>query len=278
VVITGGSSGLGLEIARHLAPRGVRITLLARDTGRLHAAVAEVLAASPAAHVEAVSADVTDAPGLHAALARLARAGSIDVLLNSAGIIREGYFETLDDAVFRSALEVNLFGTINAIRAALPYLRESKGRIVNVASTAGLAGVFGFTPYCASKYALVGFTNALRFELEPQGIAVQLVCPAEFDSPMVADLDKTRTAENKIHVQTIPQIPLEQIAREVIAGVDARRRQIVPGRYPRLLVTAMRLAPGVAAAIGRRRIKTVYRGPDLSGNPSRPGMTSEFLP
>lgn len=262
VVITGGSSGLGLEVAHQLAPRGVILTLLARDLDKLEAARKEIVARRPDADVAIIAVDVADGVALNEAFTlSAARTGSLDVLVNCAGTVREGYFETLADDDYRAAMETNFFGTVNAIRAALPSLKESRGRIVNIASVGGLAGVFGFTAYCASKHALVGFTNSLRFELEPQGVTVQLVYPGEFDSPMTAALETTRTPENRVQTHAIPKIPAQQIAREIVKGIDAGTGDIVPGRWTRIFVTALRLAPGISSTVVRRRVAGVYQGP-----------------
>jgi 3-dehydrosphinganine reductase len=262
IVITGGSSGLGLELAHQLAARGARLTLLARDPVKLRSAAQAITARAPGASVGVLVADVSESEALQDAFATLAEdTGRIDVLINSAGIAREGYFETLSDTDFRAVMDINFFGTLHAIRAALPHLKASQGAIVNIASVAGLTGVFGYTPYCAAKHALVGLTESLRFELEPQGVQVHLVCPSEFDSPMVNALDQTRTRENRKHVLTIPKMSVEQIAAQTLQGVDAGRRTIIPGTTTRILVTGQRLAPTVASAIARRRIKSVYRGP-----------------
>ncbi|MBO0854364.1 MAG: SDR family oxidoreductase [Nocardia sp.] len=265
IVITGGSSGLGLEIAHQLAPRGVRLTLVARNTAKLDAARAEIGDKHPGALVETLSVDVSDQAALDAAFSELAAAGPIDVLVNSAGILREGYFEDLTDDDFRAVMDVNLFGTINAARAVLPHLKASRGQVVNIASVAGLTGVFGYTPYCASKHALVGFTDALRYELEPQGVSVVLVCPGEFDSPMVDALDRTRTPENREHTLTIPKLSVDAIAKATIKGIDRDDRVVVPGVVTQAVVAANRLLPAVAGAVGRRAVKKVYQGPSVRG-------------
>ncbi|MFD3427241.1 SDR family NAD(P)-dependent oxidoreductase [Nocardia fluminea] len=258
-VVTGGSSGLGLALARRLAERGLSITLLARNEAALASAAAQITKSVPAAIVDCRVADVADRAGLEAALEFLPR--GIDVLVNSAGILREGYFETLPDSDFRDVMETNFFGTLNSIRATLPQLKQSGGRIVNIASVAGLTGVFGYTPYCAAKHALVGFTESLRFELEPQGVRVQLVCPAEFDSPMVDALDRTRTPENREHTLTIPKLGIDELADTTISDIDAGHRTIIPGTKTQLLVAAQRIAPALGNAIARRRIEAVYTDP-----------------
>lgn len=262
VIITGGSSGLGLELAHQLAGCGARLTLLARDQAKLASARDEVIGRCPGAAVDTVAVDVSDRHALDRALTALAKeTGRIDVLVNSAGILREGYFEELTDEDFDDVMNTNFFGTVNAIRAALPHLKDSGGAIVNIASIAGLLGVFGYTPYYASKHALVGFTNSLRYELEPQGVSVYLVCPSEFDSPMVDALDVSRTPENHAHVLMVPKLTVDQIARETISGVRNGSPVIVPGQRARLTATANRLFPKVARAVCKKRIATVYRGP-----------------
>lgn len=261
-VITGGSSGLGLELANRLAARGLRLTLVARDRAKLEAAVATVTAAGTHAEVGMLAADVSDRDALEQAFATLGRGGGrIDVLIKLCRNLREGYFETLPESAFRDVMDINFFGTLNAIRAALPHLKASQGTIVNIASVAGLAGVFGYTPYCAAKHALVGFTESLRFELEPQGVRVHLACPAEFASPMVDAIDQTRTPENREHTLTIPKGTVEEIAAGILTGIDAGRRTIVPGTTAKLVVTAQRIVPAIGDAVARHRIKRVYQGP-----------------
>lgn len=235
---------------------------MARTEASLQAAAESIRSGVPGAGVAASVADVSDAGGLGAAMDEVARAaGGIDLLVNSAGILREGYFETQSDGIFREVMDVDFFGVVAASRAALPHLKVSGGAIVNIASVAGLTGVFGYTAYCSAKHALVGFTNALRLELEPQGVRVQLVCPGEFDSPMVAGIAPSRTPENRVQARTIPKLSVDQVADETVAGIASGDRMIVPGAATRLLVAAQRIAPALGDAVSRRRIAAVYRGP-----------------
>ncbi|MBJ7471561.1 MAG: SDR family NAD(P)-dependent oxidoreductase [Solirubrobacteraceae bacterium] len=254
-VITGGSSGLGEALAAEFLAHGVHVTILARREQPLLDAASRLGAAGHAATVSTQVADVTDAAQLAEAFAAMSSAGRhVDVLVNSAGILREGHFETLPPSDFTDVMAVNFHGTVDVIRAALPSLQRRRGRIVNVASVAGLMGVFGYTPYAAAKHALVGFTNSLRYELEPQGIRVHLVCPGEFDSPMVAALDQDRTPENRAHTLTIPKSTPEAVARDTLRGIQRGRELIVPGRQAALAVLGQRLAPSVGAVIAKRRI------------------------
>ena len=261
-VITGGSSGLGLEIAHHLAPGGGPITLVARDPDRLTAAAEAIRLRTPQARVRGLSLDVSQPVAVRTAFQHLAaETGRIDVLINSAGILIEGHTAHLTAQDFHAVMDVNFFGTVNACSAALIPLAESRGTLVNISSAAGLMGVFGYTAYCASKHAIVGYTRALSYEAEPLGIRVVLACPGEFDSPMVDALDACRTPENRAHTLTIPKLPVAQVASEIIAGIQADRRTIIPGRRTRAAVLANRLMPRIVDAVGRRRIAGVYTGP-----------------
>lgn len=263
ILVTGGSSGLGLALAHALAARGDTVALLARDMRKLEQAAAGIRAATPGARIFTAATDVQDAPSLRSAVDTLAeQMGGVDVLVNSAGILREGYFETLPDAAHHEVMAINYFGTLNAIRATLPQLKLSMhARIVNIASVAGLTGVFGYTAYCAAKHALVGLSEALRYEFAPQGITVQLVCPGEFDSPMVDALDRTRTPENREHTLTIPKASVDLIVRDVVHGMAGTNFLIVPGMLAKLSVFGLRHFPGVSRAVGDARIRRVYAGP-----------------
>ncbi len=263
IVITGGSSGLGLALARACVQRGDRVALLARDAAKLQNAAAALRVLKPGARVMVAAADVQSEDGLRRAFAAIAgEFGGIEVLVNSAGILREGYFETLSLRVHREVMDINYFGTLNAVQAALPHLKQAKQpRIVNIASVAGLTGVFGYSAYCASKHALVGLSEVLRYELAPQGITVQLVCPPEFDSPMVDELDRTRTPENREHTLTIPKVAVEVIVADVLRAMDGSAFLTVPGRLARLTALGLRHFPALSRFIGDTRVRKAYVGP-----------------
>jgi 3-dehydrosphinganine reductase len=266
VVITGGSSGLGLALAEALSARGARLALVARDPGRLAEARAQLLSARADAAVHTYSVDVagTDVAGDFARIA--ADLGGIDVLVNSAGILREGYFDDLSEGDFRAIMDVNCFGALRAIRAALPHLERARGRILNVASVAALTGVFGYTAYCASKHALLGASDALRVELAPRGVRVQVACPGEFDSPMVETLDGTRTPENRAHTLTLPRTPVDEIVRDILRALESDDFLIVPGRRARLFAFGIRHFPTTSRRVGDRKVKAAFVGPGRKGN------------
>lgn len=260
IVITGGSSGLGLELAQRLASEGARLTLIARDPKKLETAAADIRRRVTTAQVEVQALDVCDEQATSSAMQQIAEHnGGIDILINSAGILREGSFEQLPLKDFRDVMEINYFGLINSTRAALPYLRKSRGRLVNIASMAGLTGAYGYSSYCASKHALVGLSEVLRFELKPQGVQVHLVCPGEFDSPMVDAVDTYRSAENRAHTLSIPKASVQVIAKDTLAGIRANRFQIIPGTTTRLAAFCARHFPGLIRLLGDRTIASVQR-------------------
>jgi NAD(P)-dependent dehydrogenase (short-subunit alcohol dehydrogenase family) len=178
VLVTGASSGIGLETALYLAAQGYTVCATMRDLSRRDALDAEASRRNLSVQVQAL--DVTDSASIEAVVASLVgRYGGIHGLVNNAGGQLRGYFEDLTDTEIRALFEVNLFGTMAVIRAVLPVMRVARqGRIVIVSSIAGLLGSAALTAYSASKHALEGFGEALSLELAGLGISVTLVEPA----------------------------------------------------------------------------------------------------
>jgi NAD(P)-dependent dehydrogenase (short-subunit alcohol dehydrogenase family) len=177
VVITGGSRGLGLLLARRLAAEGARLTILARDASELEDARREL--AECGAEVLFLPCDVRDQQQVEEAISKAAgRYGRIDVLINNAGVIQVGPLEHMTLADFEDAMAVHFRGPLHTMWAAIPYMRrQGEGRIVNIASIGGLVAVPHLAPYSASKFALVGLSDALRAELAKNNIQITTVCP-----------------------------------------------------------------------------------------------------
>jgi len=175
-LITGGAKGIGLAIARRLAADGAAIALIGRDTNALQRAASEL-------HARYRVVDVTDYAASRDAIAGF---GTCDILVNNAGGAVSKPFAKHDLSDFQSMLDVNLLGAVNACRAVLPGMRSRGfGRIINIASTAGLKGYGYVTGYVAAKHALVGFTRALALETVKEGITVNAVCPGFTDTELV---------------------------------------------------------------------------------------------
>jgi len=172
VLITGGSSGIGRALALLLAQGGAKLWLIARrrepllETQQLIGENCDIL-----------PVDVSQALEVEAAIAHMRmETDPPDLIINSAGVAHPGYVQDLPFTVFREMIDINYLGTVHVVKALLPgMIRRQSGTIVNISSVAGFIGVFGYTAYGASKFAVRGFTDALRAEMKPLGIHVSLV-------------------------------------------------------------------------------------------------------
>lgn len=243
-VVTGGSSGIGLETARLLAARGATVSLVARRPDVL-AKAAESLRASGAS-VRTASADVSDQAALAAALEEL---GPCDVLVTSAGQARPGHFLELDDEVFRRMIEVDYFGTLYAVRAVVPdMVARGKGSVIAVSSGAGLLGVFGYTAYGPAKFAVRGLMEALRSELAPYGVHVGCVYPPDVDTPQLADENRYKPAETAAVTGTVRPMSPQRVAASIVRAIELERFAVYPDRGMALLAG---LGPPLAPVLRR---------------------------
>jgi NAD(P)-dependent dehydrogenase (short-subunit alcohol dehydrogenase family) len=180
-VVTGGSSGIGLAIARTLAESGMIVSILGRDRRRLDAAASSI---SP--RTMAHLCDVTDEAAVAATFAAIAERAPIQVLVNNAGAVETAPLARTSSAMWRRLLEVNATGAFLCQQQVLPAMRaDGYGRIVNIGSTAALRGYAYVAAYVASKHALLGLTRATAAEMVKHGITVNAVCPGYTETPMV---------------------------------------------------------------------------------------------
>lgn len=182
-VITGGATGIGAAIADRLSAMGARVSLMARNQARLDEKAAQLPDA------QGIAVDVTDSASVTAAFARAReKFGPVHILVNNAGAAEGKPFHKLSDDDWHRTLAVNLNGVYYCTRAALPDMKAAgAGRIVNVASTAGLTGYAYVVPYVAAKHGVVGFTRALALELAKTGITVNAVCPGYTETDIMKD-------------------------------------------------------------------------------------------
>ena len=264
VFITGGSTGIGLALARAYARLGAHVAIFARDVGKLHAAqpLIEVARRSPRQQVIALAMDVGDEAAVRVRTAEaMAHLGPPDILINSAGIIANDRFDNLSGDTIEAILRTNVMGVVHVTHALLPALKARRGQIVNLSSVAGLMGAYGYTAYGASKYAVVGLSECLRSELKPDGVTVTVVCPPEVDTPMVAVEEATISPESRAVKQLAGVLDPDAVARTIVKGVGRRRFRIIPGALARVVYVLDALSLGWLARISSDLIIRRVRGP-----------------
>ncbi len=232
-LITGGSSGIGLALARLLTARGASVWLAARDRAKLESACKELAAAAPdrAQIIGFTPADIAVESQARNAVEQAAQGlGPLDLLINNAGTSHPGYFLEMEAKIFRETMDTNYFGALNMTRAAVPeMIRRGKGHIVNVSSSAAYLPVFGYSSYAPTKCAVRGLSDALRSELKPLGIRVTVAMPPDTDTPSLAREKTIRPRELDILSSTSSVYPPETVARDILSAVEHNRYIVITG-------------------------------------------------
>lgn len=255
ILITGGTRGLGLVLARGLADEGAHIVICARDEKELDRAFDELSAKG--GWVMAIPCDVTDRDQVQAMVdAVLQRWGRIDVLINNAGTISVGPVETMTLEDYESAMKTHFWGPLFLIQAVLPGMRERReGRIVNIASIGGKISMPHLVPYNASKFALVGLSEGLRAELAKDGVYITTVCPGlmRTGSPRQAFFKGQHRAEYAWFSisDSLPLVSMSasEAARQIIAACKRGDAEVVLSLPAKMAVTLHDLFPGFAARL-----------------------------
>jgi len=249
VVITGGSSGIGKATAVVLSKWAAHVCILARDPEKLEAAIKEIRskAENPEQKLHFFSVDVSNRAQIREVASKVIDdLGEIDVLINCAGITWPGYVHLIPDSVWDSMIQVDFMGTVNTVRAFLPYFMEHKhGYIANVSSAAGYMGVFGYAAYSAAKFAVVGFSECLRQDLLPYNIKVAVIYPPDTDTPQWYEENKIKPLETKALSGKIKVMPAERVAFSLLKGVAGGTFHIVPGAMNKFAYFMSRHFPAI---------------------------------
>jgi len=255
VLITGGSRGLGLLMARELAARGARLAICAREPDELGRAFDEL--GRTGARVVAVECDVTDRNRVRefVAVARQ-RLGPVDVLINNAGVIGVGPLEEMREEDFERSLRVHVWAPLWACLEVIPEMKARRaGRIVNVSSFGGKVAVPHMLPYVTGKFALVGLSNGLRAELARHGITVTTVCPGLMRTGSHLHAEFKGQHEKEYRWFAVGNAVLgfsmsgESAARKVLAACAAGDAEVVLGLPAKLAVAAWNVCPNLTARV-----------------------------
>lgn len=253
VLVTGGSSGIGLATAIAFARSGDDVAIVARDATKLKTAAALIRDAAvvPEQRVTWHSADLSDYEQTQAAVDSLLVEGfDPEILVNSAGVIYPGEFVSMPLPDFEVNMECGYWSVVYPCRAVAPRMTaRGSGHIVNVSSVAGYLGVYGYTGYSSAKFAVMGFTEALRFEMKPSGVRVSIVCPPDTDTPALAVEHTMRPVETDVIAGNIKPISPEKVATAIVEAVDKGRYLVIPDALSAFYYRLKGLLPEVFFAI-----------------------------
>jgi 3-dehydrosphinganine reductase len=258
VYITGGSTGIGLSTAKLLSAAGANVIIFARTIAKLETALAEIenKRISPAQCLAFRALDVTDHDLVKAVMGEtVASFGVPDLLINCAGRALPRYFEKVSYEQFDETMKINLYGIWSTLAALVPAMKTKGGAIVNTSSMCGFMGVFGYTDYCASKFGVVGLSEALRQELQFQNITVQVLCPPDTDTPGFATENLCKPPETKAISAGAKLMTPDDVARDLIAGIKRGTFMIVPGFDGRFAHFMKRHFPAVVELIMRQGLR-----------------------
>ena len=267
IFISGGSTGIGFELAKLFASKGASVVIFARTKERLELAVQELSAkvinngqkfgyrqvdVSKPNEVETVMKDAVQAFGVP------------DILINCAGRALPDYFENISNDQFHQTMSTNLYGMWYIIKTLVPYMKAKGGKIVNISSMCGLMGIFGYTDYCASKYAVIGFSEALRSEMKRFNIHVSVVCPPDTDTPGFATENMTKPEETKILSGNAKLMLPKDVAAEIIKGLEKGTKVIIPSADGRMTANFKRLFPNAFESFLDKQLEKYERKKAIS--------------
>lgn len=246
VVITGGSSGIGLAVAKDFAGKNANVIIISRNAEKLEAAKKSIGVVYPNAVVDTVIADVAISDQITRAINTIdGKYGTIDVLINCAGISSCKRFKDHSNYQLEKEMQVNYMGAVYASKAAWAYLKKSKGQLSFVSSVAGYIGVIGYSSYVPTKFAMRGLAECLRYEGKDDGIKVSVIYPPDTDTPMMENtransIPETRALSKNIRLKTAEEVAtiylrgLEKNKFEIYCDFESRMIRWIKNNFPSL--------------------------------------------
>jgi short-subunit dehydrogenase len=256
MLITGASQGIGKALAEAAARRGAKVLAVARSEALLRQLAEEVRACG--GMLETVTADITDPEGRQRMVeAAVHHFGGLDILVNNAGIGATGHFVEVSPERLRKIMEVNFFGVTETVRAFLPLLRAgNRPAIVNISSIAGKRGIPARSEYSASKFAVHGFSEALRAELAKDGIDVLIVCPGLTDTNFSKNMIEQKARMPVDHMRGMKP---DKVAAATLRAIERGRHEVCLTLQGKLLVFVSRFFPRLADRFAARRVRQLFQ-------------------
>jgi dehydrogenase/reductase SDR family member 7B len=263
VIVTGASSGIGMALAKELASHGAKVVIAARNLNMLNQLEGELQ--KKKYDINAVQADVSNEEDCIKLInASVAKYGTIDILINNAGISMRALFEDVDLNVIKRLMDTNFWGMVFCTKYALPYLLKNKGSVVGVSSIAGYKGLPGRTGYSASKFAMHGFLESLRIENLRKNLHVMIACPGYTQSNIRnTALTKDGTAQHESPLEEKNLMTAEEVAKRIVRGIEQRKHRLVMTSQGKMAVLFNKFFPKMT---DRMVYNTIAREPDSPFN------------
>lgn len=233
VWVTGASSGLGEALTYKLAQEGARLVITSNEPEGLEKVAKQTGLGADRMLILPATLENFDAVELTKKV--IAHYGTIDILINNAGVLQKAFFDETTEAIERKIMEINYFACIKLTREALPYLKKQQGMVVGIGSLNGRVGAPWMTTYCASKYALMGFFESLRYELLKDKVQVLIVTPGFMNTDITLNAwtgDGSKYGQNSI-TQKIG-MTVDVCARKITNAIQSDRRNLLVGRWEHL--------------------------------------------
>ncbi len=277
--VTGGSSGIGKATAIDLARRGASVCISARGEERLESALGEIESAARTKDQTfcALKVDVSDRAEVDAqARTVLEKLGGLDLLINNAGVAHAGLIADAGPDEYLQMMDINYFGTVWTTLAFLPHFRaQGSGIIAGVSSTLGLVGLYGYSAYAASKFAVTGFYDCLRQDMLKFGVQVSVLFPSDTDTPQFHAENELKPPETKAISGNIDMVSPDMVAETFLEGMLAGKYQIVPGFENKFVIWTSQKLPSVMRWYITRDLKKYWRTAATGGTGSGASLSSD---